>query len=88
MVERSSPGRGWKFFPHHFIQKLGPTQPPTQWITDAISLGVKGRGVKPTTHLYVVPKSRMRGAIPPLSQYALTVWCSVEALGQLYLLPY
>jgi hypothetical protein len=27
----------------------------------------------------------MRGAIPPLSQYAFTVWCSVEAQGQFYL---
>jgi hypothetical protein len=25
----------------------------------------------------------MRGAIPPLSQYAFTAWCSVKAQGQL-----
>jgi len=30
----------------------------------------------------------MCGAIPPLLQYALMVWCSVKAQGQLYLLPY
>jgi hypothetical protein len=32
----------------------------------------------------------MRGAIPPLPQYAFMAWCSVEekALGQLYLLPF
>jgi hypothetical protein len=27
----------------------------------------------------------MRGAIPPLSQYAFMVWCSIKAQGQLYL---
>jgi hypothetical protein len=27
----------------------------------------------------------MRGAIPPLPQYAFTAWCSVKAQGQLYL---
>jgi hypothetical protein len=26
----------------------------------------------------------MRGAIPPLSQYAFMAWCSVEAQGQFY----
>jgi len=26
----------------------------------------------------------MRGAIPPLPQYAFIVWCSVKAQGQLY----
>jgi hypothetical protein len=32
----------------------------------------------------------MRGAIPPLPQYAFMAWCSVKnkAQGQLYLLPY
>jgi hypothetical protein len=27
----------------------------------------------------------MRGALPPLPQYALMAWCSVKAQGQLYL---
>jgi hypothetical protein len=27
----------------------------------------------------------MRGDVPPLPQYALMVWCSVKAQGQLYL---
>jgi hypothetical protein len=30
----------------------------------------------------------MSGAIPPLSQYAFMVWCSVQAQGQLYLYFY
>jgi hypothetical protein len=36
---------------------LGPTQPPIQWVPDALSL---------ITHLHLVPRSRMRGAVPPL----------------------
>jgi len=27
-----------------------------------------------------VPKSRIRGAIPPLSQYAFMAWCSVKEI--------
>jgi len=29
----------------------------------------------------------MNGAILPLPEYALMVWCSLKAQGQLYLLP-
>jgi hypothetical protein len=47
--------------------------------------GVKRPGLKLTTHLHLVPKSRMRRAIPPLPQYAFMAWCPVEAQGQLYL---
>jgi hypothetical protein len=32
-----------------------------------------------------VPRSRMRGAIPPQPHYAFMAWCSVKAQGQLYL---
>jgi hypothetical protein len=39
-----------------------------------------GRGVKLTTHLHLVPRSRMRGAIPPLphtpSWRGLPLWCN------------
>jgi len=31
--------------------------------------------VKLTTHLPLVLRSRVRGAIPPLPQYAFTAWC-------------
>jgi hypothetical protein len=30
----------------------------------------------------------MRGAIPPLPQYAFMAWCLVKAQRQLYLLPF
>jgi hypothetical protein len=45
-----------------------------------------GRGVKLTTHLHLVPRSRMRGAIPPFPQYAFMAWCWVKAWGQLFTL--
>jgi len=32
-----------------------------------------------STHLHLVPGSRMSGAIPPLPQYAFVLWCSVKA---------
>jgi len=54
---------------------LGPTHPPIQWIPGALSLGVRRPG----------PFARMRGAIPPLPQYAFMEWCLVEAQRQLYL---
>jgi hypothetical protein len=39
---------------------LGPTQPPIQWVLGGLSPGIKrGRGVKLTTHPYLVPRLRM-----------------------------
>jgi hypothetical protein len=40
---------------------LGPTQPPIQCVPETLS-----RGVKLTTYLHLTPRSRIRGAIPPL----------------------
>jgi hypothetical protein len=86
MIGDSNPGRGWEFvFTTESRPTLGPTQPPIQWVAGVLSLGVKRPGVKLTTHLNLVPRSRMRGAIPPLPQYACVAWCSVKAQGQLYL---
>jgi hypothetical protein len=42
-------------------------------------------GVKLTTHLHLVPRSRMLGAMPPLPQYAFMAWRSIKAQGQIYL---
>jgi hypothetical protein len=61
---------------------LGPTQPPIQWVPEALSLG---QVMKLTTHLHLAPRSRICGAIPPLPQYAFIAWCSVKAQGRLYL---
>jgi hypothetical protein len=40
--------------------------------------GLNGRGVKLTTNLHLVPRSRMRGAIPPLPQYTFMAWCLIK----------
>jgi len=34
--------------------------------------------VKLTTHPHLVPRSRMRGAMPPLTQYVFMAWCLVK----------
>jgi hypothetical protein len=34
--------------------------------------------VKLTTHLHLVLRSRIRGAIPPLPQYVFMAWCLVK----------
>jgi hypothetical protein len=43
--------------------------------------------VKLATHLYLVPRSRICGTVPPLSHYSFMAWFSVkkEANGRIYL---
>jgi hypothetical protein len=56
----SIPGRGKVFlFSTAFRPALGPTNPPIPRIPAAISPGVKRPGMKLTTHLHLVPRSRM-----------------------------
>jgi hypothetical protein len=57
--------------------------PPIQWVPRALSLGVKRPG-----HEAKCRGQRMRGAMPPLPQYAFVAWYSVKAQGQLYLYLY
>jgi hypothetical protein len=59
------------------------TQPPIKWVPGPLTRGWSGQGVKLTTRLHLVQRSRMRGAVPPLSQYAFMTRCSVIAQGQL-----
>jgi len=40
--------------------------------------GYSVRGVKLTTHLYLVSRLRMNGAIPPLPQYVFMEWYLVK----------
>jgi hypothetical protein len=44
--------------------------------------------VKLTTHLHVMPRSRMRGAIPPLPQYVFMAWCLVKHSDNFTSLPF
>jgi len=58
---------------------LRPTQPPIQWVPGALSLGVKWPECEADTHLHLVPRSRVRRAIPTLPQYAfIMAWCSIK----------
>jgi len=41
----------------------------------------RGRGVKLTIHLHLVPRSWMCKATLPPPQYAFMVWCSVKVQG-------
>lgn len=64
-------GKGEEIFLSFQIlrQNLRTTQPPNQWLKEALSTGLGGRGVKLTTHLRPVPRSGMSGALLPLRQY-------------------
>jgi hypothetical protein len=69
MTGGSSPGRMWElfFFTTASRPALRPTQPPIEWAPGALS-----RGVKLTTHLHLVWRSRMRGATPQYAFMACT----------------
>jgi len=55
-------------------------------IRDSTPEDKRGRDVKLTTHLHLVPGSRMRGAVPSFPQYAFVTWCWVKkSTGQLCL---
>jgi hypothetical protein len=67
-------------FSHHRVQTGSGAQSTSCPVGTRGSFpgGLSGRGVKLTTHIHLVPKSRMRGAVPPLSRYAFVAWCSVK----------
>jgi hypothetical protein len=67
--------------------KIGPTQPPIQWVTEAISLGVKRPGRKADHSPQSSAEVKNAWSYTLLAQYAYMVWWSVKAQGQLYLLP-
>jgi hypothetical protein len=71
-------GLGIFSFSTAFRLHLGPTRPPIQWVLGALSLDVKWQGhaaVPP--HFYLVPNSRIHGAIPP-PQYVFMAWCLIH----------
>ena len=55
---------------------LKPSQPPTLWTWVALYPGVKLSGREADHH--VLPRLRMRAAVPPLPSYAFTAWCLVK----------
>jgi hypothetical protein len=78
-VFNSRLGHWWDFF-------SSPPRPDPLWSPPCLlsngNLGLlprvwRGRGVKLTTHLHLVPRL-MRGTIPPLPQYVFMAWCLVK----------
>jgi hypothetical protein len=74
---------------HHRVQTGSGTHPASYSVGNrGYFSGGKAAGVvKLTTDVHLVSRSRMRGAILPLPQYAFMAWCSVEAQGT-FILPY
>jgi hypothetical protein len=62
------------FFSKTSRPTVGLTWIPIQWVTGVLSWGYSGRGVKLTTHLHLVPRLRMVGAIPVLFVYVFLAW--------------
>jgi hypothetical protein len=77
MIGCSNPGRGWEFFFSPLVQtgSGGLSSLLFNWYQ-----GLFPWGVKLITHLHLVPRSRMRGAIPSLPQYVFMTWCSVKKI--------
>jgi hypothetical protein len=74
MIGGSSPGRGWQFFFSPPPKPaLGPTQP------------LCARGMKLTTHLHLVPRSKNAWSHTSTPQYAFMAWFLVKIQGQIYL---
>jgi hypothetical protein len=71
--------RGFKSRQGLGIFFLHCVKPPIQWVPGALSLGVKRQVMKLTTHIHLVPRSRMRGSIPALPKYTFMASCSVKA---------
>jgi len=86
MIGGSSSDRSWEFSLHHRVQTVSGSH--SNGYQGLFSWGYIGRGVKLTTHLHVMPRSRMYGLIPPLPQYASMAWCLVEVQEQLYLFTF
>jgi hypothetical protein len=64
---------------------LGLTQPPIQWVSGAISLGVKRPGGEADHSPPTSAKNKNAWSYTSTPQYAFMAWCSIKAQGQIYL---
>jgi len=47
-------------------------------LAKALTPGVKCRGMKRTTRLYLLLRLRVPGAVPPLPKFAFMAWCLIK----------
>jgi hypothetical protein len=81
------PAGAGNFSPHRRVQTGSGAHPVSYPVdTGALSLGVKRPG-REVYHSHLVPRSRMRGAVPPLPQYTFTAWYSVKSTEATLPLP-
>jgi hypothetical protein len=53
---------------------LGPTQPAIQWVQGFVPADKAAGGLLLTTHLQLMLRLKMSGAIPLLLLHAITTW--------------
>jgi hypothetical protein len=88
MIRAWSPGRGWEIFLLTTASRLvlGPTKPPIQWVSGALSLGVK-RPVPEADHSppssAEVKNAWSYTSTPPILLHGMVISLK-KALGPLY----
>jgi hypothetical protein len=88
MIRVRIPVGAWNSFLRHHVQTgFGPTQPAIKLIAGASSLGCRGRSVKLTTHLHLVPRSKNAWIYNFTPQYVFMAWCLVKIRNN-FILPY
>jgi hypothetical protein len=60
-----------------FVTLLRPALRPIQCRIQCVQWE-SGRGVKLPTHLHLMSRLRMRGVLPPFSQYVFLAWYSIK----------
>jgi hypothetical protein len=81
---RFDPRRGLGIFLFFimFRPALGPTQPPIQWVSGALRVGVKQPGRETDHSPPYSAEAKNACSYTSTPQYAFMAWCSVKAQGQ------
>jgi hypothetical protein len=67
---------------------LGPIQPPIQWVSGALSLGVKRPGREADHSPPSSAEVKNAWSYTSTTQYAFMAWCSVKSTGTTLRLPF